>query len=125
MEVVYLAQLKDLVSVEKQLLAALPKIAEEANDERFKAQLVEHAKQTQTHHERVTELLEEMGAKPGRKKCKGMAGIIEEGEELFGSTGEPSAIDAALIASAQRAEHYEMAGYGTAAAMAGVYWNLA
>lgn len=118
LEAVYLAQLKDLASVEKQLAAALPKVAEAAENERLKQLITEHHAETLEQGKKINALIESAGAKAGRKKCKGMAGIIEEAEELLTATGDGSAIDAMLISGAQKAEHYEIAGYGTAIAMA-------
>lgn len=118
LEAVYLAQLKDLASVEKQLATALPKIAEAAENEQLKQLITEHYQETVEQGEKINALIEAAGAKVGRKKCKGIAGIIEEGEEVFSATGDAEAIDSLLIAAAQKAEHYEIAGYGTAVAMA-------
>lgn len=118
LESVYQAQLKDLYSVEKQLAAALTRLAEAAGNEALKQIFTEHQAETVTQGEKVLALLQGAGVKNVRHKCKGIAGIIEESQEYLGAEGEASAKDAALIGAAQRAEHYEMAAYGTAAAMA-------
>jgi ferritin-like metal-binding protein YciE len=105
----FLEELKDLYDAEKQLLKALPKMAKAAEHEDLRAGFEEHLEQTQTHVERLEEVFELFGEKPKGKKCKGMAGLIEEGKELI----EEDEGDAALICAAQKVEHYEIATYGS------------
>ncbi len=109
---VYIDQLKDLYSAETQLLKALPKMAKAAHDATLKKGFEEHLEQTKVHAERLEEIFEELDEKPTGKKCKAMAGLVEEGSEAIGEDASPEAKDAMLIAAAQRVEHYEMAGYG-------------
>jgi ferritin-like metal-binding protein YciE len=110
----YVHELKDLYSAEKQILEALPKMAQAANAPTLKSAFEQHLEQTRTHVERLTSLLQELGENPGNKKCKGMEGLITEGSEVLQMRGDSATKDAALIAAAQRVEHYEIAGYGTA-----------
>lgn len=114
LEELYIDELKDLYSVEKQILRALPKMAKAATAPDLKAAFEEHEKMTQEQKKRLETIFEKMERSPRGKKCKGMEGILEEGEELMEEEAEPEVLDAGLIAAAQRVEHYEMAGYGTA-----------
>jgi ferritin-like metal-binding protein YciE len=109
---VYVEQLKDLYSAETQLIKALPKMAKAANDATLQKGFEEHLEQTKVHAERLEEIFEELDEKPTGKKCKAMAGLVEEGSEAIGEDASPEAKDAMLIAAAQRVEHYEIAGYG-------------
>ena len=109
---VYIDQLKDLYSAETQLIKALPKMAKAAHDPTLKQGFEDHLKETKVHAERLEEIFEELDEKPTGKKCKAMAGLVEEGSEAIGEDASPEAKDAMLIAAAQRVEHYEMAGYG-------------
>ena len=118
MDNVYLGQLKDLLSVEKQLTAALEQLAEAASNEELRSMFEQHREETEGHQQKVSELLEALGTSTVRQKCKGIAGIIEEGESVIKARGDDGAKDAALIGAAQKAEHYEIATYGTAVAMA-------
>lgn len=108
----YVEELKDLYSAENQLLKALPRMAKAASSEELRAAFTEHLAVTQKQVERLDRIFEGLGASPKGKKCKAMEGLIEEGKEVTQEDGAPSVIDAALIAAAQRVEHYEMAGYG-------------
>jgi len=110
---VYVEQLRDLYSAENQLIKALPKMAKAANDATLRQGFEEHLEQTKVHAERLEEIFEALDEKPTGKKCKAMAGLVEEGSEAIGEDASPEAKDAMLIAAAQRVEHYEMAGYGT------------
>jgi ferritin-like metal-binding protein YciE len=107
-------ELKDLYSAETQLIKALPKMAKAASHEQLKAGFEEHLEQTKTHAERLERALEILGGTPKGKKCKAMEGLIEEGSEKIELDAEPALKDAALIGAAQKVEHYEIAGYGTA-----------
>lgn len=108
----YVEELKDLYNAENQLLKALPKMAKKATAPELKAAFTEHLAVTRTQVERLETIFAALGASPKGKKCKAMEGLVEEGKEIIEEDGEPAVIDAALIASAQRVEHYEMAGYG-------------
>jgi ferritin-like metal-binding protein YciE len=108
----YVEELKDLYNAENQLLKALPRMAKAATAPELKAAFTEHLAVTQKQVERLDQIFEELGVSPKGKKCKAMEGLVEEGKEIMQEDGEPSVIDAALIAAAQRVEHYEMAGYG-------------
>ena len=112
----FVHELKDLWSAEGQLVKALPKMAKAASSEKLRMAFEEHFEVTQQQLERLEEIFEELGASPRGKKCEAMAGLIAEGQEvtkLKKSETEPSIKDAALIAAAQKVEHYEIAGYGT------------
>ena len=110
---VYVEQLQDLYSAEKQILKALPKMAKAATHTELRNAFVEHEKVTEKQVQRLEKLFADLGQKPGGHKCKGMEGLLEEGDETI-EKHEGSALDAAMIASAQRVEHYEIAGYGCA-----------
>ena len=114
----YVDELKDLYSAEKQLLRALPKMAKASTSEELRAGFEEHLEQTKGHVERLKEVFSALGEKPGGKKCKGMEGLVAEGAEVMGEDFEDDVMDAAIIAAAQRVEHYEIAGYGTVCAYA-------
>jgi ferritin-like metal-binding protein YciE len=107
-------ELNDLYSAEQQLIQALPKMAEAASTPELKQAFTQHLEETKNHAEVVKQLLSAIGAKAGGEKCKGMEGLLKEGEEILTKRGDEAVKDAALIASAQRVEHYEIAGYGTA-----------
>ena len=107
-------ELKDLYSAEKQLLEALPKMAETASDSRLKKVFENHLNETKAQKERLEKVFELCGLSTGRKKCEAMEGLIEEGESMIDEKATPEVKDAGLIASAQRIEHYEISGYGTA-----------
>ena len=110
---VYVEQLRDLYSAETQLIKALPKMAKAAQDQTLKKGFEDHLEQTKVHAERLEEIFEGLDEKPTGKKCKAMAGLVEEGSEAISEDASPEAKDAMLIAAAQRVEHYEIAGYGT------------
>lgn len=115
---IYVEQLKDLWSAEQQLLKALPKMAKEAANKDLSSAIQEHEVQTRVHVERLEKIFTQLGEKPTGHKCKGMEGLIAEGEEVLEEHEQSSARDAAMIAAAQRVEHYEIAGYGTVRTMA-------
>ncbi|WP_088255313.1 ferritin-like domain-containing protein [Fimbriiglobus ruber] len=108
----YVDELKDLYSAENQLLKALPKMAKKASAPELKTAFTEHLEVTRKQVERLEQIFTELGVSPKGKKCKAMEGLVEEGKEVLEEDGKPEVIDAALIACAQRVEHYEMAGYG-------------
>jgi ferritin-like metal-binding protein YciE len=111
-------QLEDLYSAETQLVTALPKMEQAATHDELKTAFREHFQETKGHVTRVQDALAELGAKPGAEECKGMRGLIAEGEEVIQMTGDPTAKDAAIIATAQRVEHYEIAAWGTVGQLA-------
>lgn len=112
-------QLEDLYSAETQLTAALPKMALAAHNDELLQAFEHHTQETHDHLKRVKEALGEIGVSSPTEVCQGMKGLITEGEKLMRVDGDPMAQDAALIAAAQRVEHYEIAAYGTARQLAG------
>jgi ferritin-like metal-binding protein YciE len=118
MEDLMVHELQDLRSAEEQLVEALPKMAAAANSAQLKKAFNDHLKQTKTHLTRAEKALEHLGKGPGNMKCKGMEGLVKEGDEAIKDVTDPETLDAALIGAAQRVEHYEIAGYGTARAHA-------
>jgi len=110
---IYVEQLKDLYSAENQILKALPKMAKAATHADLRSAFEDHEVQTRTHVERLEKIFTQLGEKPGGHKCKGMEGLLAEGDELLEEHEESEALDAAMIAAAQRVEHYEIAGYGS------------
>lgn len=106
-------QLEDLYSAETQLVTALPKMETAAHHDELKTAFREHLEETKGHVTRVEEALGELGASPGTEECKGMKGLLTEGDAVIKMTGDPMAKDATLIAAAQRVEHYEIAAWGT------------
>jgi ferritin-like metal-binding protein YciE len=109
----YVEELKDLYSAENQLLKALPKMAKKASNDDLRAAFEEHLEITRGQVERLESIFDDLERSPKGKRCKGMAGLIEEGSEMMKEDAEPEVLDAALISSAQRVEHYEIAAYGT------------
>jgi ferritin-like metal-binding protein YciE len=109
----YLNQLRDLYSAETQLTKALPEMAEAANDPTLKQGFQLHLEQTKGHVQRLEEIFSDLDEKPTGKTCQAMEGLIKEGKETINEDASPEVKDAALIAAAQRVEHYEIAGYGT------------
>jgi ferritin-like metal-binding protein YciE len=123
-------EIEDLYSAEEQIIQALPKMIEKANNPTLKEALSDHLKETEQHKNRLDKIMKNINPESesnGKKKgifgglfggnkhvCKGMKGIIEEGETIMSSDISPEASDAAIIASAQKVEHYEICGYGTA-----------
>jgi ferritin-like metal-binding protein YciE len=106
-------QLEDLYDAEKRLADALPKMADAAHDSQLKAAFEQHRVETENHVRRLEEVFAELGRDPERETCDAMKGLIAEGEEMISAKGDPDVKDAALIAAAQRVEHYEIASYGT------------
>jgi ferritin-like metal-binding protein YciE len=107
-------EIKDLYNAEKQITKALPKMIKAASNQQLKEGMQRHLIQTEEHARRLEEVAKLCGFRPTGKVCKAMQGLVEEANEVL-KEGKPSPVlDAALIASAQRVEHYEIAGYGTA-----------
>jgi ferritin-like metal-binding protein YciE len=111
-------ELEDLHSAETQLIEALPKMAQAAHHDQLREAFQNHLEETRGHLKRVEDALDELGISHPTEVCKGMQGLIAEGEEMIQMGGEPMASDAALIGAAQRVEHYEIAAYGTARQLA-------
>jgi len=109
----YVDELKDAYDFEHRILEALPKMEQSADADELKQAFREHRTQTENQVRRLEQVFREIGEEPSRKTCKGMKGLIEEGEEYVKARGDSDTIDAALISAAQRVEHYEMAVYGT------------
>jgi ferritin-like metal-binding protein YciE len=109
----YIEEIKDLYSAEKMLVKALPKMAKAANDKNLQQAFRTHLKETAQHAARLEQICKELGVSPRGKKCVGMEGLIEEGNELISEDPDPDVLDAGLISKAQHVEHYEIAGYGT------------
>ena len=109
----YIDELKDLWSAEKQLVKALPSMAKNATHPSLKKAFTDHLAQTKGHVARLERIFKTLDASPRGKKCVGMEGLIEEGKELLEEDASEEVLDAGLISKAQHVEHYEMAGYGT------------
>jgi ferritin-like metal-binding protein YciE len=110
----YIHELKDLYSAENQLIRALPKMAKAARNQELAAGFQEHLEQTKEHAARIEKILGRHKKSTRGSRCKGMEGIIAEGAEMVEEQADAEVKDAGLIAAAQRVEHYEIAGYGTA-----------
>jgi ferritin-like metal-binding protein YciE len=109
----YIDELRDIYNAENQLTKALPKMAKAATSDDLRAGFEGHLEQTKGHVERLERIFKELGEKPTGKKCKGMEGLVKEGEEMIKEEElEGEALDAGLISAAQRVEHYEIAAYG-------------
>lgn len=112
LEKLFVHELKDLYSAENQILEALPKMKEAASSDDLKNGFEEHRKQTEEHVKRIEQIFEDLDQKPSGETCKGMEGLIAEGEMFVKADGDSSAKDAGLISAAQKVEHYEIASYG-------------
>jgi len=109
----FAVQIEDLYDAEQRLTKALPKMAEAATNARLKSAFQEHLRETEQHVTRLEKVFKILGITAQRETCEAMKGLIAEGEEVINADGNPDVKDAALIAAAQRVEHYEIAGYGT------------
>jgi len=114
MDQLFLEEIRDLYDAEKQLTKALPKMAKAATSEDLKAAFQEHLEQTQGQVQRLEQVFELIGEKARGKKCAAMAGLIQESTEIVSETDDSPVRDAGLIAAAQKVEHYEISGYGSA-----------
>lgn len=110
----YVHQLQDLYSAETQILDALPKMIDKTSHSELERGFKAHLKQTEEHVSRLEEIFEDLGEEAGGVTCKGMQGLLKEGDEAIKEWSDSDVLDAALIAAAQRVEHYEIAGYGCA-----------
>lgn len=120
LEKLFVEQLKDIYSAETQLVSALPKMAKAASTPELQQAFNMHLDETRNHLQRLEQLFDGINASPRGKKCKGMEGLIEEGNELIQEKEQYGAetLDAGLIAAAQKVEHYEISSYGTVRAFA-------
>jgi len=114
----FVDELKDLYSAEKQITRALPKLAKATTSAELKEAFLSHLEETNGHVSRLEQIFEILGKSPKGKTCVGMKGVLEEGSEVLEDTDKGEVRDAGLISAAQRVEHYEMAGYGSAQAFA-------
>ena len=110
----YLEQLRDLFSAEDQILEALPKMTKQTTHAELKRAFQEHYQQTEQQVQRLQRIFDDLGVSPQGEECEGMKGLLKEGEKTMDEFQDSDVLDAALIAAAQRVEHYEMAGYGCA-----------
>lgn len=111
-------ELRDLYNAETQLVDALPKMAEAASSHELKSAFEHHLEETRRHVYRLDSIFKQINEKSSGETCEAMKGLVKEGEILIKAEGDPEVRDAGLIGAAQRVEHYEMAGYGTARALA-------
>lgn len=118
LESLLVQEIKDLYNAETQLVKALPKMAKAAAGEELKKALAAHLEETKIHVERLEQAADILGFSPKGKTCKAMQGLIEEGEETIEEKGDSELKDLALIVAAQKVEHYEISGYGSARALA-------
>lgn len=114
----FLHELSDIYSAEKQLTKALPKMARAATNPDLKAAFESHLQETQGQIERIDQIVEKSELRLKRVKCMAMEGLVEEGKEIIEEIEKGAVLDAALIGAAQKVEHYEIASYGTLAALA-------
>jgi ferritin-like metal-binding protein YciE len=109
----FVEQLRDLYDGEQQITEALPKLIEKASNPQLKSALQEHLDITKRQITRLEQIFQGLGEKPTGESCKGMKGVIKEGDDVVGKAKDAAVRDASIITSAQRVEHYEIAGYGT------------
>jgi ferritin-like metal-binding protein YciE len=114
----FMHQLQDIYYAEKQLVKALPKLAEKATDQQLKQGFLTHLDETKTHVQRVEQVFQMLGAQAKAVDCPAIDGIIKEANEIVGEVADKAVLDAALISAAQAAEHYEIARYGSLVAWA-------
>jgi ferritin-like metal-binding protein YciE len=118
LEDLLLHELKDLYDAEQRIVDALPKMVDAAHSPKLKSAFQNHLAETKNHVSRLEEAFQQLGETPEATTCPAMKGLLSEGEEIIDAKGDEMVIDAALIAAAQRVEHYEMAGYGAARSIA-------
>jgi ferritin-like metal-binding protein YciE len=111
-------KLQDIYDAENQALKAYPQIVGAVKSPELKQALEQHMEQTKNQVQRLEQIFQQIGEKPGGETCKGMQGLIQEGQKIIKEGGDPNVLDAAIIGAAQAIEHYEMAGYGTARTLA-------
>jgi len=120
LEELFIEQLRDLYDGEQQITKALPKLIEKATDSRLQEALQEHLDVTREQIRRLEQIFQILGEDADGETCKGMKGVIAEGDDVVGDAEDNAVRDAVIIASAQRVEHYEIAGYGTVRTYAGL-----
>jgi ferritin-like metal-binding protein YciE len=108
----FINELKDIYNGEKQLTKALPRLAKAAESPELQQAFTKHLRETEAQIDRLERIFRSLGEKPTGKRCKGMEGLVEEGRDILAEEGEEAVLDAALIAAAQKVEHYEIATYG-------------
>ncbi len=113
-DTLFVDQLQDIYDAEQRIAIGLPKMADAASAHELKELFLQHLEETRHQIRRLEEVFELVGETAQAKECPAMKGLIEEGQEAINAEGDPMVLDAALIAAAQRIEHYEMAAYGTA-----------
>jgi ferritin-like metal-binding protein YciE len=123
LEELFVEELKDLYHAEKQLVKALPKMAKAATSEELRTAFTDHLEQTKNHVLRLEQVFETVDEKAKAKVCKGMQGLIEEGQETIEEDAPEQLADLGLIAAAQKVEHYEISGYGTMRTFAQILGN--
>jgi ferritin-like metal-binding protein YciE len=109
----YVNELQDIYGAEEQILKALPKVIEKTTTPELRQALSNHLEETRGHVSRLVQIFEMHGEEAKKQKCKGMQGVLSEGDDLIGHDAPPQVRDAAIISACQRVEHYEMAVYGT------------
>lgn len=121
----FFEELQDLYSAEQQIQKAMPKMIEKSSSSQLRSALTEHLEETRVQQDRLDQIFDKFpDVKRDGKKCKGMEGIIKDGEEILKADAEPEVRDAGIISAAQRVEHYEIAGYGTARTYAGLLGHI-
>lgn len=118
LQALFVKELQDIYSAETQIIEAMPMMIQNTTSPKLRAELENHLEQTKSQRERVQTMLEEMEEDVGDVTCEGMKGLLTEGRQMVSEEAAPAVKDAAIIASAQKVEHYEMASYGTAVAYA-------
>jgi ferritin-like metal-binding protein YciE len=111
-------ELRDLHSAETQILDALPRLIEKSRDEDLRTAFQEHLEETRRHVTRLNEIFAEFGEEPDDQRCRGMEGLLKESDQMLKEDADADVRDAGIISAVQRVEHYEMAGYGSAATYA-------
>ncbi len=117
-EELFQEELADIYDAERQIVQALPKMADAASSEELAAAFREHLDVTRQQVKRLDKIFQKLGQKPGKKTCEGMQGLLREGEKMIGEMERSPVLDAGLIAAAQKVEHYEISAYGTARTLA-------
>jgi len=117
-EELFQEELADIYDAERQIIQALPKMAEAASSEELAAAFNEHLEVTRQQVKRLDKVFQKLGQKPGKKTCEGMQGLLREGEKMIAEIEKSPVLDAGLISAAQKVEHYEISAYGTVRTMA-------
>jgi ferritin-like metal-binding protein YciE len=118
LEDLFWAQIEDLYDAEHRLTSALPKMADASHSPQLKSAFQTHLRETENHIKRLEQVFSKAGKEPTRGTCAAMKGLVTEGDEMISAEGDPETRDAAMIAAAQRVEHYEISGYGTVRTLA-------